>query len=99
MTALSVRDFRSQMARSFNRVDAGEQVFIRRKNQLYTIVPIEDVGDVNGNGMIDIADVTELIDQLLTGEFTNIPYSDIDLDGSITISDITELIDRLLTSN
>ena len=62
-----------------------------------TIVPIEDVGDVNGNGMIDIADVTELIDQLLTGEFTNIPYSDIDLDGSITISDITELIDRLLS--
>ena len=64
-----------------------------------TIVPIEDVGDVNGNGMIDIADVTELIDQLLTGEFTNIPYSDIDLDGSITISDVTELIDRLLSGN
>ena len=42
MTALSVRDFRSQMAHSFNRVDAGEKVFIRRKNQLYTIVPIED---------------------------------------------------------
>lgn len=42
MTALSIRDFRSKMAHSFNRVDAGEKVFIRRKNQLYTIVPIED---------------------------------------------------------
>ncbi len=30
------------MASSFDRVDAGELVFIRRKNQLYAIVPVED---------------------------------------------------------
>jgi antitoxin (DNA-binding transcriptional repressor) of toxin-antitoxin stability system len=42
MTQLTVRDFRSQMASSFDRVDAGERVFIRRKNQLYTIVPVSD---------------------------------------------------------
>ena len=42
MTQLSVRDFRSQMAHSFDRVDAGEQVFIRRKNQLYAIIPVHD---------------------------------------------------------
>jgi antitoxin (DNA-binding transcriptional repressor) of toxin-antitoxin stability system len=42
MTHLTVRDFRSQMARSFDRVDAGEHVFIRRKNQLYTIVPVSE---------------------------------------------------------
>jgi len=30
------------MASSFDRVDAGERVFIRRKNQLYTIVPVSD---------------------------------------------------------
>ena len=30
------------MAHSFDRVDAGEQVFIRRKNQLYTIIPVHD---------------------------------------------------------
>lgn len=42
MTALSVRDFRNRMANSFNRVDAGEQVYIRRRNQLYAIVPIEE---------------------------------------------------------
>ena len=39
---MTVRDFRSQMASSFDRVDAGERVFIRRKNQLYTIVPVSD---------------------------------------------------------
>ena len=42
MTQLTVRDFRSQMASSFDRVDAGEHVFIRRKNQLYTIVPVSE---------------------------------------------------------
>ena len=42
MTQLTVRDFRSQMANSFDRVDAGEHVFIRRKNQLYTIVPVKE---------------------------------------------------------
>ena len=30
------------MAPSFNRVDAGEQVIVRRKNRLYSIVPIEN---------------------------------------------------------
>ena len=29
------------MARSFDRVDSGELVFIRRRNQLYTIVPVD----------------------------------------------------------
>ena len=42
MTQLTVRDFRSQMASSLDRVDAGENVFIRRKNQLYAIVPVDD---------------------------------------------------------
>lgn len=37
-----MRDFRSQMATSFDRVDAGERVFIRRKRQLYTIVPVNE---------------------------------------------------------
>lgn len=42
MAHLTVRDFRNQMASSFDRVDAGEHVFIRRKNQLYTIVPVSE---------------------------------------------------------
>ena len=42
MTQLTIRDFRSKMATSFDRVDAGEQVFIRRRNQLYTIVPVKE---------------------------------------------------------
>ena len=30
------------MASSFDRVSAGEHVFIRRKNKLYTIVPVSE---------------------------------------------------------
>ena len=64
-----------------------------------TIVAIEDVGDINGNGMIDIADVTDLIDQLLTGEYENAPIADVNFDGTIGIADVTALIDILLNGN
>lgn len=40
MDTLSIRNFRSNMATSLNRVDAGEQIFIRRNRQLYAIVPV-----------------------------------------------------------
>jgi len=46
MNSLSIRDFRAKMAQAFERTDAGERVFIRRKNRLYTIVPVEE-GDLD----------------------------------------------------
>ena len=55
-------------------------------------------GDVNGDGQINISDVTLLIDILL-GSFANydtLQRSDIDWDGNVTIKDITILIDYLL---
>ena len=61
-----------------------------------TIVPIEDVGDVNGDGAISIADVTALIDLLLSGDIERAPFCDVNLDGSVTIADVTALIDKLL---
>jgi len=43
MTTLTMTDFRSNMASSFDRVDAGEFVFINRGRQkIYAIIPIED---------------------------------------------------------
>jgi len=64
-----------------------------------TIVAIEDVGDVDGNGRIDVADVTDLIDQVMTGEIVNPALSDTDLDGNVGIADVTTLIDRILMGN
>ena len=56
-------------------------------------------GDVNGDGNVNISDVTALIDYLLTGNASGINLSgaDSNQDGSINISDVTALIDYLLT--
>ena len=55
-------------------------------------------GDVNGNGYLDIDDVTCLIKHLLYGTSSiNPAAADVDQDGSIAISDVTTLIHKLLT--
>lgn len=41
MTTITTRDFRSNMAACFGKVDAGERIFIRRNNKLYTIVSVD----------------------------------------------------------
>ena len=63
-----------------------------------TILAIEDVGDVNVDGAISIADVSALIDCLLDGD-TISPLADVNLDGDITIADVSALIDFLLDAN
>ena len=56
-------------------------------------------GDVNGDGNVNISDVTTLIDYLLTGNASGISLSgaDTNQDNSINISDVTSLIDYLLS--
>ncbi len=63
------------------------------------IEPIPAVtGDVDGDGVVGIADITDLIDMLLNGNVSieTCPAADVDGDGIIGIADITELIDTLL---
>lgn len=40
MEALSVREYRNNLAASFTRADNGEQVLIRRKNEIYALVKV-----------------------------------------------------------
>ncbi len=56
-------------------------------------------GDVNGDGSVNIADVTDLIDYLLTSDASGISLSgaDTNQDGVININDVAALIDNLLT--
>ena len=56
------------------------------------------VGDVNGDGDVNIGDVTALIDLLLSGNLSN-PAADCNNDGEVTISDVTTLIDYLLSGS
>lgn len=55
------------------------------------------LGDVDDNGVVDIADVTSLIDFTLNGSPVNELNSDVDQDGEITIADIVLLIDIVLS--
>lgn len=45
MTTLTVRNFRSNLAASLDRVDRGEQIMVRRGNKIYAIIVVED-GDL-----------------------------------------------------
>lgn len=56
-------------------------------------------GDLNCDGYVTIADVTSLIDYLLTGDDNNVNpiNADTDKDNKVSISDVTILIDYLLT--
>ena len=56
-------------------------------------------GDVNGDGIVNIADVTALIDYLLSGDVSgiNISAADCNQDNSVNIADVTALIDYLLS--
>ena len=56
------------------------------------------LGDVNDDGFVNIADVTDLIDYLLNNDASliNMNAADVSADGMINISDVTDLIDMLL---
>jgi len=70
-----------------------------RKMELTVVEPSVVTGDVNGDGDINISDVTALIDLILSGQasVTEQPAADVNGDGGINISDVTALIDNILT--
>ena len=54
-------------------------------------------GDVNHDGMVNISDVTALIDLILSGNADGCPIcADVNGDGMVNISDVTALIDKIL---
>lgn len=57
-------------------------------------------GDVNGDGNVNIADVSALIDYLLTGDSSSIVMENADCtnDNNVNIADVSALIDYLLTN-
>ena len=57
MSILTVADFRNQLAKYFDLVLAGEKVFIRRKNKLFTIITVDD-------GEVDVTMTPELEEKI-----------------------------------
>jgi hypothetical protein len=63
------------------------------------IAPKTMRGDVNGDSSVNIADVTSLIDYLLSGNVDglNLAAADCNNDTNVNIADVTTLIDYLLS--
>ena len=49
------------------------------------------MGDVDGDGTIDVADVTTLVG-LILGSDTKNSAADVDGDGTVDVADVTELV-------
>ena len=80
----------------------GSQVMLTNSSTFTMAFPEEPeviLGDVNNDGSVSIADVTQLIDYILVGDPTglNLVAADVDSNGEIGVSDITALIDMILT--
>ena len=58
-------------------------------------------GDVDSDGNVGIADVTALIDYILSGDATgiNLVAANVDNDDKVGIADVTAIIDYILTGN
>lgn len=72
-----------------------------RANAMYQRMKLEVVppGDLNDNGVLDIEDITILIDYLLGAQGNvDTDIADADADGIVSINDATTIIDRLLTN-
>ena len=72
---------------------AGVQYLLSLQEPVVEVLP----GDVDGNGYINVADISWLIRHLLgEGVDINIENADVDQDGSISVKDIATLIQMLL---
>ena len=66
----------------------------------YVIPTLDPVpGDINGDNVVGITDVTSLIDKLLAGSTIDNEIGDLNGDEKVDISDLTALIDMILNRN
>ena len=54
------------------------------------------IGDINGDGSVNVADVTTLINMILNSTFTVNSVTDVNGDGSVNVADVTTLIHIIL---
>ena len=85
------------------RVPAGKWNLILSVDNMTLVIEAVNVlrGDVNDDNNVSIADVTALIDYLLSGDATgvNLANADCNLDENVSIADVTALIDYLLSGS
>ena len=57
--------------------------------------PDDPVGDVNGDGMVDVADVN-LIINIMLGQMASTDMADVDGNGTIDVADVNTVINLML---
>ena len=59
------------------------------------------LGDVNGDGFVNVTDITALINAVLNEDFSGIVFANSDMDSNniINVTDVTQLINHVLNSN
>ena len=67
------------------------------KGMRYNDGVVVNTYDVDGDGQVNVADVTELIDQLLRPSMLMLHHADVDASGELNIADVTSLVDYLLS--
>ena len=74
--------------------------------QIYRQVVAEPtllIGDVSGDGVLTLTDVTILVNFILQADSTNVPQypaaADVDQDGKVTDSDVEALVKKIIESN
>ena len=54
------------------------------------------VGDINGDGIVNVSDVTALVNHILNEDNSNAEICDINGDGVVNVSDVTDLVSLML---
>ena len=81
---------------SVSEADTQAPITLKSRAQTPALIPMSTrIGDVNCDGLVNIDDVTTLVNLLLKRQ-GNTSYADVDQDGLVSISDVTELIKMLL---
>ena len=84
---------------TYNATTTGEHYSLKIPGMelVYASMPPEeqhDLGDVNRDGEVNIADVNAVIDVILMG--TSDAVADVNRDGEVNIADVNAVIDRIL---
>ena len=88
---------------SFGYLDDSEVDDVVEYNESYGQVPVAPVlvGDVDGNGIVNVSDAVDLIDYYLKGTTDQLDpaVADLDSNGIINVSDAVEIIEKYLHNN
>ena len=57
------------------------------------------LGDVNGDRIVDVADIASVIDCMSGSNIVQKGQADVNMDGTIDVADIAAIIDRMASSS